>query len=91
MGDLGPLLGAVHGALRPDGLFAFTVETTTDAPYRLEPTRRYAHDPESLREMAGWHGFSVVSVETATLRLEAGKAVASAVMVLKRERAPGES
>ena len=89
LGDLGPIFEKVHGVLRPEGLFAFTVEAMSDAEasetgYVLRQTRRYAHAEGYVAGVAGRLGFVVVSVERMALRTENKKDVEGWVVVLRR-------
>lgn len=68
MGDARPLLAAAHEALRPGGLLIFTIELLERGDYRLLPTRRYAHNPHHLRELAAAAGFAEVGMAESVLR-----------------------
>ena len=48
LGDLEPMLDAAARALAPGGFFAFSLETTKDAPYVLQSCGRFAHAPEAV-------------------------------------------
>lgn len=86
-GDLRPLFTAIAAALRPGGLFAFTVEAGDDAGhpqgYRLHATRRYTHSKAYLRDVAAAAGFAEVSLAPATLRIEREQDVGGYVVVLR--------
>ena len=84
-GDLGPVLTAAHGALRPGGVFAFTVERAEDCTsYILGSKNRYAHAPDHVREQALAAGFAVALAEPAVTRQEAGVDVPGLVVVLRK-------
>ncbi len=81
-GDLGAVLAATAGALRPGGLLVFTVESADDehadgAPdgYRLNVHGRYSHAAGYLRAQLA-AAFTTVSIVPATLRHEVGRPVA---------------
>jgi predicted TPR repeat methyltransferase len=86
---LGDLAGFLAGAARvtpPGGLLAVSVETTWEAPYRLLPSGRFAHDVSALRSQAApW--FALRNAEPTTLRFEAGARVHGSLVVLERRAA----
>lgn len=84
IGDLAPVLNAIHASLRPGGLAAFTLETASGRPYRLTRGRRFAHDPAHVAGLARAAGFTPMLEAPATLRFEVGEAVAGAAVVLRR-------
>lgn len=85
VGDLGPLFGATHSALRPDGLFAFTVEENTrDSTFWLQPSRRFAHAAEYLRTLAAAHGFVELHLSSDVLRQQSGQDIRGHIAVFRR-------
>jgi predicted TPR repeat methyltransferase len=82
-GDLAPVFAAVAGALKPHGLFAFTVEASSGAAYRLTASGRYAHDDGYVRETAAVAGFEVVRATDETVRKEKLQPVYSRCYVLR--------
>lgn len=82
-GDLAPVFAAVAGALRPRGLFAFTVEAESGAGYRLTASGRYAHDDRYVRTTAESAGFEVVRATDETVRKEKLQPVHSRCYVLR--------
>ena len=83
IGDLAPLLRHAAGALRPGGLLAVSIETTSAGPYRLLPSGRFAHDPDDVRDRAA-SVFALRAREQTTIRLEANKPVDGALLVFER-------
>jgi predicted TPR repeat methyltransferase len=94
-GDLTAVMAATAAALRPGGVFVFTVEAADDASdaavpkagYRLEETRRFRHARDYLQkviEEAGWvqRGFDAVR-----LRQERGAPVNGWLITLARPMA----
>jgi predicted TPR repeat methyltransferase len=81
-GALEPLFERVSRRLAPGGLFAFTVEKGTRPGYRLEPTARYVHHLDYLRDCARAVGMRPVVEREAELRRQAGKPVIGHVVVL---------
>ncbi len=84
IGDLEPVFAAAAGALRPGGLFAFTLEWRRRPGYKLTGSGRYAHNPAYLRKCGKAAGFKEVSGTEAELRLEFGKPVKGYVSVMRK-------
>ena len=73
-GDLAMPLGAAAGALRPAGRIAFNLERDPEdhpAGYRLNQYGRYMHGEEHIRRRLGEAGFTILTLETATIREQA--------------------
>ena len=68
--------------LAPEGLFAFTVEKSTEPGYRLHPSARYAHHLDYVRRCAHAAGLRPVVEREDTLRRQAGQPVIGHVVVL---------
>lgn len=84
-GDLGGIMAAAARALRPGGVFAFTVERAEDcATYVLGAKNRYAHAPDYVEAVAAENGFAVAVMERESTRREAGNDVPGLVVVLRR-------
>lgn len=86
-GVLDEVLAAAAAALRPGGLLAFTVErlgAEADAPYRIAPHGRYAHQETYVRGVLERAGLSVLQAGHDTLRQESGEPVAGLVVVAVR-------
>jgi predicted TPR repeat methyltransferase len=83
MGDLTPVFARVARLLRPGGLFAFSLETTTVADYILQPTRRYAQSPAYIQRLAGHHGLITVAANPVKLRREGDADAQGLIMVLR--------
>ncbi|MDP5240083.1 tetratricopeptide repeat protein [Uliginosibacterium sp. 31-16] len=78
-GALEAVCTAARQALRPQGLFVFTVEQlppgTDQTGFRINPHGRYAHGRDYLESSLLAAGFSVRSIEAADLRNEGGEPV----------------
>lgn len=87
-GPLGPVAEAACQALRPGGLFAFSVEDAGDqapaAGHRLNPNGRYAHGAGYLRACLAGAGFELLALDSVVLRTEGGKPVAGFIVVGRR-------
>ena len=84
LGDLGPALAAIAGALVPGGRAVFSVEAGTGAPFALGEAMRYRHDPAHVGALAAAAGLALVAERAATLRTEKGVPVAGALFVFSR-------
>ena len=58
-GDLAPIFEQAMRLLRPDGLFAFSIEVSDDADFRLQDSGRYAQSAAYIARLAREHGFAV--------------------------------
>ncbi len=94
VGDLNETFLLTSAALRPNGLFAFSVEAADENPhgstpvngYHLNPSRRYSHTLGYVRQLASQHGFAERCAELATLRTQAGSEVRGWIVVLERRK-----
>lgn len=84
LGDLGPALAAIAGALAPGGVAAFSIESGADAPYVLGAGLRYRHDPAHVLGLGEAAGLLPVARRAETLREERGVPVAGELLVLRR-------
>ena len=83
-GDLADVVAAADGALRPGGLFVFTLERAVgtdadDVAYRLEMHGRYSHGRSHVERLLASAGLQSRIVE-ADLRMEAGMPVPGLVV-----------
>ncbi|MFQ5533425.1 MAG: tetratricopeptide repeat protein [Sphingomonadales bacterium] len=83
IGDLDPVFAAARLALKPRGLFAFSIEVTEDESFSVGTTFRFSHSHAYMSELARRHGFEVLIREAAILRKESGKPVEGAIYVLR--------
>ena len=76
-GDLTELFRIVRRALRPRGMFVFTVECAAESKqavgYQLNPSGRYAHSDRYVSECLEKHHFSIKQVEEVNIRMEIGQ------------------
>ncbi len=85
LGDLGPALRAIAGALAPGGVAAFSVEAGAEAPFALGEGMRYRHDPAHVAQLAAAARLSELARQDAVLREEKGVPVAGVLFVLRRD------
>jgi predicted TPR repeat methyltransferase len=93
-GALERVLSSVRAALRPHGLFVFSVEELENTPgtergWRLGCQGRYAHTEPYVRRCAAAAGFEVLDLKREAVRWEAGAPVPGLLAVLKRARDDG--
>lgn len=85
IGDLESSFLAVFSALRPDGLFLFSVETHQDATdYRLNQAARYSHSSDYIHELARRRGFEILACNPSAYREEAGQPIESLIVALRK-------
>ncbi|MCR4347288.1 MAG: tetratricopeptide repeat protein [Sulfuricaulis sp.] len=84
VGDVKHVFELAQQRLRPAGLLAFSVETSSDRPVVLRATGRYAHSTRYIEELAASTGFEILVAEPAVIRTELKKPIEGAVYVLRR-------
>jgi predicted TPR repeat methyltransferase len=84
VGDLKPVFAACNRALKPGGLFAFTVEAGESDGYRLQANGRYAHSRAYVEELATANDFSLALYEQIVARYENKEPVFCHLYVLRR-------
>ena len=85
IGDLGAVFAATTAALRPGGLFAFSVEASEDGQdFLLGSKRRYAHSQAYLQRLADAHGLIMESATRSAIRKEGDEAVDGLLVVMRR-------
>ena len=84
VGDLSPVFEAAAKCLRPEGLFAYSVEAGSGDRYYLQTkSKRFAHSEPYLKKLAAMYGFTEESFEPVTARFDAGKPVPAYLVVLR--------
>jgi predicted TPR repeat methyltransferase len=87
IGDLDAVFAATAAALRPSGLFAFSVEAcdaNEAADFRLGAKRRYAHSQAYLQRLAATHGLAIESSTRCVIRKESDEGVEGLLVVMRR-------
>ena len=80
LGDLGPIFEQARRLLRPSGLFAFSIEVSGDADFRLQDSGRYAQSAAYVERLASEHGFTVAARADQPIR----KPIVGLLFVLSR-------
>ena len=82
--DLGPVLGEARRVLAPDGVLAFTLETHDGNGIVLGEGLRYAHSAEYARDAMAKAGLQLLTMETASPRIENNEPVRGLVVVAEK-------
>lgn len=83
-GELEPTFRQVHAALKPGGLFAFTVERRGETGYVLQANGRYAHADAFIRAAGAAAGLELLRDDEVTLRTELHKPVIGGCYLFRR-------
>lgn len=84
IGDLEPTFKKVAEWLTSNGVFAFSTETHEGlAPYKLNDTGRYTHDPAYIKELGESFCMKLCSSREVVLRMNGGKPVNGHVYILR--------
>jgi len=86
VGELEQVFEAVERALKPGGLFAFSVESGIDSDgYSLLATGRYAHSVRYIKTVAAATGLREANIDAKVLRIDRGTPINGHIFVLKRQ------
>ena len=75
IGALDEVFAALAQRMEPGGVFAFTVEESTEGDVVLRSSLRYAHSEAGIRRLARAHGFFVATMERRPVREEQGQPI----------------
>lgn len=85
LGDLRAAFINVAQLMKPDGLFAFSVEKSSqDAGFELRSSLRYAHSETHVATMLASHGMETLATEETVIRTEAGEPIAGLLFLARR-------
>lgn len=83
IGDLAEIFSRVRQALRPGGLFAFSVEASDGSDFVLRPSRRYAHSAAYIEHLAADQGMRSESMVPQVIREDGGGEVQGLLVVMR--------
>ena len=83
IGDAAHTFAAVREALASGGWFVFSIEVSEQAGFRGQPTGRFVHHPDYIRELARQTRFTIVAEHHTVLRKELGREVAGMIFIVK--------
>lgn len=86
IGDIGRVFSEVARALRPAGLFAFSIEQPSQDcdSYRLEQSGRYAQSMAYVRKLAREHGLTERSCQDVAIRKHGAQVLTGQLLVLQK-------
>lgn len=86
VGELNRLLAPLARAIRPGGVFAFSIELNDGAAWSLNPqTGRYQHHPNAVDRLLENHGFASADWTMTTIRQELSQRIPGAIGLARRE------
>ena len=85
LGDLRAAFANVAMLMKPDGLFAFSVEKSVqDSGYELRASLRYAHSESHVATVLAENRLETVAMEETTIRLDAGEPITGLLFLARR-------
>jgi predicted TPR repeat methyltransferase len=85
LGSLDGVFAAVRTALKPGGIFAFSLEAAdNDATYVLRPSGRYAQSSRYVRELAAANSLEEIGFENVSVRVERGQPLPGYILVFRK-------
>ncbi|ASY61626.1 SAM-dependent methyltransferase [Sinorhizobium sojae CCBAU 05684] len=86
LGNLESVFLIIDRLLRPDGLFAFSVEkAAAEEGFVLRPSMRYAHAEPYVASLCAGHRLSLTAVEHTVIRMDAGLPVSGILFLARKE------
>jgi predicted TPR repeat methyltransferase len=83
-GDLSQIFESALAALRPGGLFIFSIESSSAERYQLQASRRYGHSRAYIDRLIGVFGWETVAIDEIAIREEKRQPVPGFLAVLRR-------
>lgn len=84
IGDLRKVFTTARTALKPGGLFLFSVERKAGASFDVGPKRRWQHSDRYIRDCTQVSGFDLLRMSDCVIRHERGVPVAGFACVLQK-------
>lgn len=69
-GSLNALFHSIHDALKINGYFSFTIETTSQSDYQLNATKRFSHHKSYIERLCQTSGFEILEAMPTDIRFE---------------------
>ena len=90
VGGLDQVFKAISTALKPGGLFAFSIEVEVEGDdFVLKPTGRYTHSIGYIKRLAEVAGLREVSLDESVLRMDKGQPIDGYIVVLRKPEEGG--
>jgi len=83
LGELETLFKALRPKLTNQGLFIFNIEISETAPWQLQKSARFSHNPQYIHALAQQHQLTIVRQDHITSRQQSGKDVSVILYVLQ--------
>ena len=84
LGSLEPVFATVLDLLSPRGLFAFSVEASSDEHIALRPSGRFAHASAYIDRLVAASGFVILEALETPIRQERGQPIPGRLYLLQR-------
>ncbi|MBX9459463.1 MAG: methyltransferase [Rhizobium sp.] len=85
LGDLKAAFDNVAALIKPDGVFAFSVEKAgEDAGFELRSSLRYAHSETHVVTALYGHGFETLATEETVIRTDAGEPITGLLFLARK-------
>lgn len=83
-GDLTNIFTNCYHALKPGGIFAYTLEHTKKYPYTLQRSARFAHAKKYITKVAQHNNFTILHINKIILRKQHDNTVYGNIFVLQK-------
>jgi predicted TPR repeat methyltransferase len=84
IGELNNIFAYISKRITKNGYFVFSTESTNDIDtFRLRDSGRFAHNPAYIQNLSRTSGFTIIDIEEAVIRHEAGKPMHGHIYLLK--------
>lgn len=85
LGDLKAAFANVAALIKPDGIFAFSVEKAPDeAGFELRTSLRYAHSETHVATLLAANGMETLATEETVIRTEAGEPITGLLFLARK-------
>jgi len=84
LGSLDEIFNSISKKLNPFGLFAFSIESSNNADFVLQPTKRYSHSLGYIEKISCTLGFKIIEISHELIRKELPKEVLGFTVLLQK-------